>query len=96
MAIAPDKDELPEAINPGATHGEAIGSFAGKPLYHASLNAGPCLPATGSPFSGMGRTILLAAARPSDWPREKPDDARVRRQRRLPGRKRCLAVNRRP
>ncbi|MGS1094752.1 hypothetical protein ACVCNR_09225 [Aquamicrobium terrae] len=54
MAIAPDKDELPEAINPGATHGEAIGSFAGKPLYHASLNADECR----ALLAGNGFTVL--------------------------------------
>lgn len=62
----------------GITHGEAIGSFAGEPLYHAAsmpVNTGPCLPATGSPFSGMWRTTLPAAARPSGWSKGKGDGA---------------------
>lgn len=68
MAIAPDKDELPgdqfrrpapmrgllaEGFS-GATHGEAIGSFAGKPLYHASLDADECR----ALLAGNGFTVL--------------------------------------
>jgi SAM-dependent methyltransferase len=49
----------------GPDHGEAIGTFQGRPLYHANMKA--CSPRTVSGFSIMSSTIPNAAAPRFIW-----------------------------